>query len=173
MFGYSLIRTKKLMAIYNKIAIFALEKIRHQKSQKMTFSGIIQLALPEQSGTTAAGKQWRRKDFILLYDNSNAQYPKTVLFSVMGDNIDKLNIQQGVEYDIEIDFSTREYNAKTYMSATAWKATAKSGCSTPPTPTLDSLGVKGYSPSPTPPQLQFAQSAVDPTAVYDDSELPF
>lgn len=125
MFGYSLIRTKKLIAIYDKMAIFALCKIRQSKSHNMTFSGIIQTALPEQSGTTTAGKTWRRKDFVLLYDNSNTQYPKTVLFSVMGDNIDKLNIQQGVEYDVEIDFSTREYNGKTYMSATAWKVTAK------------------------------------------------
>lgn len=125
MFGYSLVRTKKLMAIYGKIAIFAIEKVRQSKSQNMTFSGIIQTALPEQSGTSAAGKAWRRKDFVLLYDNSNAQYPKTVLFSVMGDNIDKLNIQQGVEYDVEVDFSTRDYNGRTYMSATAWKATPK------------------------------------------------
>lgn len=91
----------------------------------MIFSGIIQTAMPEQSGVTAAGKAWRRKDFILLYDNTNAQYPKTVLFSVMGDNIDKLTIQQGVEYEVEIDFTTREYNGRTYMSATTWKATAK------------------------------------------------
>lgn len=78
----------------------------------MIFSGIIQTAMPEQSGVTAAGKAWRRKDFILLYDNTNAQYPKTVLFSVMGDNIDKLTIQQGVEYEVEIDFTTREYNGR-------------------------------------------------------------
>lgn len=152
MFGYSLIRTKKLMAIYGKIAIFALNKIRQSKSQNMTFSGLIQSALPEQSGTTAAGKQWRRKDFILLYDGSNTQYPKTVLFSVMGDNIDKLNIQQGVEYDVEIDFSTREYNGKTYMSATAWKATAKT--------------------QPAPQQLVYTQPA-PATPPADDSELPF
>lgn len=125
MFRYSLIRTKKLMAIYDKMTIFALDKVRQQKHQYMVFSGLIQTAMPEQSGTTAAGKQWRRKDFILLYDNSNAQYPKTVLFSVMGENIDKLNIQQGVEYDVQIDFSTRDYNGKTYMSATAWKAEAR------------------------------------------------
>ena len=152
MFGFPIIRTKKLIAIYNKIAIFVLDKIRQLKSQNMTLSGLIQSALPEQSGTTAAGKQWRRKDFILLYDNSNTQYPKTVLFSVMGENIDKLNIQQGVEYDVEIDFSTREYNGKTYMSATAWKATAKT--------------------QPAPQQPVYAQPApAAPPA--DDSELPF
>lgn len=146
MFGYSLIRTKKLAVIYNKITIFTLDKVRQLKSQTMTFSGIIQTALPEQSGTTAAGKTWRRKDFILLYDNSNTQYPKTVLFSVMGDNIDKLNIQQGVEYDVEIDFSTREYQGKTYMSATAWKVTAKNQ----PTP-QQSAGAPAQPAQATPP----------------------
>lgn len=161
MFGYSLVRTKKLMAIYAKMAIFAVEKIRQSKSQNMTFSGIIQTALPEQSGTTAAGKQWRRKDFILLYDNSNAQYPKTVLFSVMGENINKLNIQQGVEYDVEIDFSTREYNGRTYMSATAWKATAKNQ-QPAPAPANDPYAAMGMQP-------REAQTA----PAQDDSDLPF
>lgn len=155
MFGYSLIRKKKLMAIYEKMAIFALEKVRQQKHQYMVFSGLIQTAMPEQSGTTAAGKQWRRKDFIMLYDNSNAQYPKTVLFSVMGENIDKLNIQQGVEYDVQIDFSTREYNGRTYMSATAWKAEAK-GQSAQPTQAA-------YPPAQ--PQVQTAAQSAD--------DLPF
>lgn len=92
----------------------------------MTFSGTIQTAMPEQSGTTVAGKAWRRRDYVMLYDGSNSQYPKTVLFSVMGNKIDELNIQQGLEYDVEIDFTTREHNGKMYMSATAWKATCKS-----------------------------------------------
>ena len=41
----------------------------------------------------------------------------------MGDKIEQLNIKQGVEYEVEIDFTTREYNGRTYMSATCWKAT--------------------------------------------------
>ena len=102
----------------------------------MTFSGIVQTAMPEAAGTSYAGKPWRRKDFILLFDNSNSQFPKTVLFSVMGENIDKLNIQQGGEYDIEIDFTTREYNGRTYMSATAWKATRKDAAPQSPTSTV-------------------------------------
>lgn len=34
MFGYSLIRTKKLMAIYDKIAIFAVNKLKQQKTRQ-------------------------------------------------------------------------------------------------------------------------------------------
>lgn len=89
----------------------------------MNFKGIITAAMPVASGTSKNGKEWRRASYILTYDNSNEQYPKSVLFDVMGDKIEQLNIQQGVEYEVEIDFSTREYNGRTYMSASAWKAT--------------------------------------------------
>lgn len=89
----------------------------------MTFKGIITAAMPVASGTSKNGKEWRRASYILQYDNSNEQYPKSVLFDVMGDKIEQLNIKQGVEYEVEIDFTTREYNGRTYMSASAWKAT--------------------------------------------------
>lgn len=89
----------------------------------MTFKGIITAAMPVASGTSKSGKEWRRASYILQYDNSNEQYPKSVLFDVIGDKIEQLNIKQGVEYEIEIDFTTREYNGRTYMSASAWKAT--------------------------------------------------
>ncbi len=89
----------------------------------MTFKGIITAAMPVASGTSKNGKEWKRASYILQYDNSNEQYPKSVLFDVMGDKIEQLNIKQGVEYEVEIDFTTREYNGRTYMSASAWKAT--------------------------------------------------
>lgn len=89
----------------------------------MNFKGIITAAMPIASGTSKSGKEWKRASYILQYDNSNEQYPKSVLFDVMGDKIEQLNIKQGVEYEVEIDFTTREYNGRTYMSASAWKAT--------------------------------------------------
>ena len=120
-----------------------------------TFNGIITLAMPEASGTSQSGKQWRRRSYVLRYDNSNEQYPKEVLFDVLGDKIDSLNIQQGGEYELEIDFSVREYQGKRYMGANAWKATAKNVPTAPApqsaTPTLDSMGVSGYQKTSTPP----------------------
>lgn len=89
----------------------------------MNFKGIITAAMPVASGTSKSGKEWRRASYILTYDKSNEQYPKSVLFDVMGDKIEQLNIKQGAEYEVEIDFTTREYNGRTYMSASAWKAT--------------------------------------------------
>lgn len=89
----------------------------------MKFKGIITALTPIAEGVSKNNRAWRRASYVLTYDNSNAQYPKSVLFDVMGDKIEQLNIQQGQEYEIEIDFTTREYNGRTYMSASAWKAT--------------------------------------------------
>lgn len=88
-----------------------------------TFKGTVASVSQIQSGTSRSGKQWQRVDVVLTYDNSKPEYPKAVLFSVMNDNIAKFNLQQGCEYEVEVDFSVREYQGKNYMSASCWKAT--------------------------------------------------
>lgn len=126
----------------------------------MNFKGIITAATPVASGTSKSGKEWRRASYILTYDNSNEQYPKSILFDVMGDKIERLNIKQGVEYEVEIDFTTREYNGCTYMSASAWKATPTQ---LSPAPANDAYAAMGMQPR----EVQ-AQ-----TAPAEDSDLPF
>lgn len=88
-----------------------------------TFKGVVTAISQLQSGTSKSGKQWQRVDIILTYDNSKPDYPKAVLFSVMNDNIGKFNLQQGCEYEVEVDFAVREYQGRNYMSASCWKAT--------------------------------------------------
>lgn len=124
----------------------------------MNFKGIITAAMPVASGTSKNGKEWRRASYVLTYDNSNEQYPKSVLFDVMGDKIEQLNIKRGVEYEVEIDFTCREYNGRAYMSASCWKAT----------PTQQ--------PQQTPTQQGWEQMYQQPqaqTAQEDESQLPF
>lgn len=115
----------------------------------MNFKGIITAAMPVASGTSKNGKEWKRASYILQYDNSNEQYPKSVLFDVMGDKIEQLNIKQGVEYEVEIDFTTREYNGRTYMSASAWKATPTGQPA--PAPAKDPYAAMGMQPRQTVP----------------------
>lgn len=162
MFGYSLIRTKKLAAIYEKIAIFAVDKLKQQKYVNMTITGIITAVLPETGGTSKSGKAWRKREAIVEYQRG--QYPKSIVFQMMNDNIDKFNLQQGQEYDLEIDFESREWNGRYFLQASCWKATLKSqpseqSQSQSTTPTLNSMGVKGYQ----------GQQAAPP----DDEGLPF
>ena len=90
----------------------------------MTVTGTITLALHEANGVSKAGKNWRRRDYILTYDNSKPEYPKSVLFSVMNENIDRFNLQKGKVYQLELDFSTREANGRLFMDANCWRATA-------------------------------------------------
>ena len=87
-----------------------------------TFKGIISQALPEQSGVSRNGNAWRKRTYVLTYDNSNANYPKAVVFDVMNGKIDELNIQQGVEYELELDFEAREWNNRYFLQASCWKA---------------------------------------------------
>lgn len=90
----------------------------------MQFNGTITHVSPIQSGTSKSGKAWRRMEAVLEYEHHD-QYPKAIVVSVMNDKIEELNLKLGGEYEVEVDFSAREYNGRYYMSATAWKATAK------------------------------------------------
>lgn len=87
----------------------------------MEIKGLITNSLPEQSGTSKSGKAWRKRDYIVEYEHG--QYPKSVVFSVMGQKIDELNIQQGAEYALSIDFEAREWNGRYFLQASCWKAT--------------------------------------------------
>jgi len=87
----------------------------------MKFTGTITSIGAVASGTSKSGKAWRRIDVVMEYEHG--QYPKSILFSVMNDNIEKFALQERGEYEVEVDFSVREYQGKHYMSASCWKAT--------------------------------------------------
>lgn len=90
----------------------------------MQFNVTIEKALPEQGGTSKSGKQWRKRSYVGVYDASNAQYPKRITFDVMGDRIEQLNIQEGGQYVVDVDFDAREWQGRYFLSASCWKATA-------------------------------------------------
>lgn len=122
----------------------------------MEIKGTITNALPEQSGTSKSGKNWRKKEYIVEYEHG--QYPKSVVFSVIGQKIDELNIQQGAEYNLSIDFEAREWNGRYFLQASCWKAT----------PTQQTPEQPAPQPVYQPPQPQ-AQTAQAPQA----DDLPF
>ena len=78
----------------------------------MKLTGKITKALPEISGMSKTGNLWRKREYVCVYDETNTAYPKGVLFSVMNDRIDTLNIQEGGVYELDIDFEAREYNGR-------------------------------------------------------------
>lgn len=128
----------------------------------MKFQGKITKLLAEQKGTSASGKEWRRLSGVLTYDVTKPEYPKAVVFDVMGDKIDEFNLQEGHAYEMEIDFQAREYNGKYYMSASCWKATSMEA----PQPAV----ATPIAPVATPAQAPLSQPAPPPIG---NDEIPF
>lgn len=90
------------------------------------FTGMVTAISPIQGGTSKSGKQWRKIDVCLTYDNSKPEWPKAIKFSVMNDNIEKFGLAVGGSYTVEVDFSVRAYGGKYYMDASCWRAMAAS-----------------------------------------------
>lgn len=158
-FGITIIKTSRLDAVFNKIAIFAAEKVKQSKPFNMTVTGIITAVLPETSGVSKSGKPWRKKEAIVEYEHG--QYPKSIVFQIMNDNIDRLNIQQGLEYDLKLDFETREWNGRHFLQSSCWKATPKSQAAKAAQP-----GQQGWEAAFPPPQQQHEAPAAN-------DDLPF
>ena len=59
---------------------------------------------------------------------TQAQFPKTVAFTVMGaEKFEKLCIVVGKTYNVSFDVESREWNGKYFTDITAWKAVCIDG----------------------------------------------
>ena len=86
----------------------------------MEVKGIIKKKLKLQSGTSKAGKEWKKGGFVV---DTSAQYNPEVAFSCFGD--DKLEMlgkfKEGQEVTVSFNVSSREYNGKYFHNLDAWK----------------------------------------------------
>lgn len=83
----------------------------------MELQGKIIVVLPERSGTSQRGNQWRSITYVL---ETQEQYPKKLAFDVINDKIDQLNIQFGEILTVQFDINAREYNGRWFNSVNAW-----------------------------------------------------
>lgn len=83
----------------------------------MEIQGKIIVVLPERSGVSQRGNQWRSISYVL---ETQEQYPKKLTFDVTNDNIDQLNIQLGEILTVQFDINAREYNGRWFNSINAW-----------------------------------------------------
>lgn len=83
----------------------------------MELFGKIIAALPERSGVSAKGNNWRSITYVL---ETQEQYPKHLAFDVTNDKITELNIQVGESLNVQFDINAREYNGKWYNSVSVW-----------------------------------------------------
>ena len=83
----------------------------------MDIQGKIIVVLPERSGVSQRGNQWRSISYVL---ETQEQYPKKLAFDVTNDKIDQLNIQLGEILTVQFDINAREYNGRWFNSVNAW-----------------------------------------------------
>ena len=104
----------------------------------MEIKGTIIAALPETSGISKAGNQWKKKEYVL--ENTDGQFPRKVAFTCFGDNADKINLQVGQVATVYFDIESREYNGRWYTDLRAWRAdvevpgTQSAPAAAPPSP---------------------------------------
>lgn len=84
----------------------------------MEITGKIIVALPEQSGVSKAGNQWKKREYVL---ETLENYPKKVHFDLFGDRADQYPLNVGDEIVLSFDINSREYNGRWFTSISGWK----------------------------------------------------
>jgi hypothetical protein len=86
----------------------------------MNVKGTITKILPEASGTSEAGKPWKKIQFLL---KTSEEYNNLYCFEIFGeekvDNFIKYN-NEGQSVDVSFNVSTNEWKGKYYTSLSAW-----------------------------------------------------
>lgn len=85
--------------------------------ESLHVTGKVTQILEELSGEGRNGP-WRKRDFIL---ETAEQYPKTICITQWGDEIDKVNLQEGQTVTAYINIQSREYNGRWYTDVRAWR----------------------------------------------------
>lgn len=86
----------------------------------MEIKGKIIQVMEVQTGMGKKGA-WKKQEFIL---DTGGQYPKKVCVSIWGeDNINKYDVETGLELTAHVDAESREYNGRWYTELRAFKLT--------------------------------------------------
>ena len=86
----------------------------------LAITGKLVKVLEVESGTSKAGKEWKKQSFVI---DTGAQFNPEVCFSLFGeDKITMLqDINPGEEIEVSFNLSSREYNGRYYHNIDAWR----------------------------------------------------
>lgn len=121
----------------------------------MDVTGKIIVALPEQSGTSSAGKAWRKKEYVL---ETQENFPRKICFTLFGERVEQYpNLAVGQTIKLYFDIESREYNGRWFTNINAWKIEDAAGAAAPtgtPAPEAAAYGVPNYPAAPSNPAPQ-------------------
>lgn len=137
----------------------------------MEISGKIIAVLPLQSGTSKAGRAWKKQEYVLETQDT---YPRKVKFDFFGDRVDQYPLAIGEDVTVSFDIESREFNGRWYTDIHGWKA--EKGVPQGVGGAVPSE--QGFGPAPAAPAPGFgpaAAPAADPFAAAPDAtdDLPF
>lgn len=124
----------------------------------MEIKGKIIVALPEMSGVSKSGNNWKKREYVL---ETQETYPRKVHFDFFGDRADQYPLSVGDDITLSFDIESREYNGRWFTSIRGWKAEKAA----PQNPAQQYQNVPDMPPAP----------AFDPmqSAGGGDEDLPF
>ena len=85
----------------------------------MEIKGKIIVALPEMSGTSQAGRAWKKREYVLETQDT---IPRKVHFDFFGDRADQYPLNVGDDITLSFDIESREYNGRWFTIIRGWKA---------------------------------------------------
>lgn len=126
----------------------------------MEITGKIILALPEQSGVSKAGNEWKKREYVL---ETHETYPKKVHFDLFGTRADQYPLNVGDEIVLSFDINSREFNGRWFTSISGWKVEPANAAAASSAP--QQQPVNYGAPVPPPPAVDIASDPND--------DLPF
>jgi hypothetical protein len=85
--------------------------------------------LPVQTGTSKAGNEWSKQEFVIETDE---QFPKKVCFTLFGDKVSLISgFSAGEEIEVAFNLESREFSGKWYHNINAWRITRPSSNAAP------------------------------------------
>ncbi len=120
----------------------------------MEIKGTIILALPEVSGVSRSGNNWKKREYVL--ENTEGNFPRKVAFTCFGENADKIQLKVGDKVNMFFDIESREFNGRWYTDIRCWRADVEqAGTAAPAAPAA------------------MPGAPVPPPAAAADEEFPF
>ena len=141
---------------------------RNLKKRIMEVKGKIIVKLEPQSGTSKAGNQWSKQEYVL---ETIEAYPRKVHFDFFGERANQYNFEVGDFINLSFDIESREYNGRWFTSIRGWKAEK-----------IDETAAAAQAPAPAAapvPEAPAAPMAQEPAAPAPDftpsetDDLPF
>lgn len=134
----------------------------------MEATGKVIAILPEQSGVSQRGTEWKSQEFVI--EIPNGQFPpRRACFKLFG--VERIanamqTVKAGAEVTVSFDIDSREYDGRWFTSLSAWKVIPVPAAQPAPIPAPQAAAPATYPSTPAP------AAVPPPVESYGDS-LPF